>query len=246
VMAGTDSNIWIGETAGGPLTQLTFGNDDVAAVFTPGGKEVLYTHGEGGTYNVFSISADGSGTSTQLTRSPNTQRATSVDRQGRWVLLNDISDKTGVDILKMQLGRGGIVSVFRQTEHRETAARFSPDGRWVAYDSNDTGRAEVYVEAFPGPGSRRQVSFAGGSAARWNSRGTELFYQGSDAILAVPVQDGRATGPPVTIVGYTRNANALAPDWTISPDGRLLVLERQTPKPSEIKLLLNLFNEIKN
>jgi hypothetical protein len=81
-----------------------------------------------------------------------------------------------------------------QTQFAEQAAVFSPDGKWVAYQSNESGHNEIYVAPFPGPGGQRQVSTAGGTAPRWPAEGKEIFYVGGDnGLMAVPVNAGGAT-----------------------------------------------------
>src|SRR4030095_9293979 len=76
-----------------------------------------------------------------------------------------------------------------ETEFNETNAQFSPDGRWIAYQSDESGRVEIYVQPFPGPGRKVRISVSGGVQARWRRDGKELFYLGSDnRLMAVPVQ----------------------------------------------------------
>jgi hypothetical protein len=161
------------------------------------------------------------------------------------LLLNDIDPTTGLDILQMDARQPASIRPFRRTPRRELSARLSPDGRWVAYASDDTGDFAIYVEPFPGPGRRRQVSPAFGLWPWWNPRGGELFYQGRDRIVSVAMREGRVVGPEATVFHHTKDPNGLAGDWTIGPDGRLLVIERAASQASEIKLLLNLSDELK-
>src|SRR4029453_12475979 len=84
-----------------------------------------------------------------------------------------------------------------ETTFNETNAQFSPDGRWIAYQSDESGRVEIYVQPFPGPGRKVRISVSGGIQARWRRDGKELFYLGSDnRLMAVPVQlDARGAIP---------------------------------------------------
>jgi len=113
---------------------------------------------------------------------------------------------------------------FLQMEFRQEAARFSPDGRWVAYRSTESGRSEVYVVPFPGPGGKWQISARGGEAPRWSRDGKELFFIGPDDMLTVATVNGQ--GPlfdvgAVTPLFATRFATTVSNfPYDVSPDGR--------------------------
>jgi len=244
VLQGPGSNIWRADTSGGSLTQLTFGNDDTGCVFSGGGKEVLYTHGADGTYNVYSIPSDGSGEPTRLTHSTHAQRVTDVTRDGRIALLNDMDPETNLDVFQIDPRRSDASTVVRRTPRRELSARFSRDSRWIAYASDEAGELTIHVQPFPGPGSWRQVSPGRGTWPYWHPNGKELLYQGDDAIYAIPILEGRPAGPPKMWLARTRNSTLPGADWTLGPDGRILLIEGVATGPFQIPLLLNLLNEL--
>jgi serine/threonine-protein kinase len=243
--SGTQKNLWTGETSGGPLTQLTFGNDDMFGLFSADGKDVIYTHANKGTYELFSVAADGTGTPISLTSNPDPRIVTSVAKDGT-ILFNDIDPVTGLDVLSINPRRGGPPIPIRQTAARELSARLTPDERWIAYTSDDTtGEFAIQVQRFPFHGSRRQVSRGYGLWPHWHPNGKELFYQGQDGIYAIPMNEGRVVGAEKKILAHTRDPNRLGGDWTIGRDGRLLLIEPATTGPAAIQLLLNLFDELK-
>jgi hypothetical protein len=127
---------------------------------------------------------------------------------------------------------------------------FSPDGHWVAYTSNESGRNEVYVQPFPGPGPKRQVSTEGGNEPLWPRKGHELFFRSGNKTMAVDIR----TDPTLT-VGlphslFEGNFHRGTPVWTfdVSPDGqRFLFLQAVDPDPAatQINVILNFTEELK-
>ena len=120
-----------------------------------------------------------------------------------------------------------------QTEFNEGLAQFSPDGRWIAYESDKTGRYEVYLRPFPGPGGDSLVSTAGGTQVRWNPNGKELFYVAADdRLMALPVKfssDGKTPdlGTPTALFATSVGSTALnvyRHQYVVSPDGQSFVM----------------------
>ena len=138
-----------------------------------------------------------------------------------------------------------------QTPFDETAGQFSPDGRWVAYQSNESRPVQIYVRPFPGPGGPWQVSTAGGSQPRWRPDGKELFYVAPDGrLMAVPIAVGAdptlEAGAPVPLF-RTRLASGASiassgcskPQYAVAPDGRFLMnmtVEEATASPITVVL----------
>jgi Tol biopolymer transport system component len=111
----------------------------------------------------------------------------------------------------------------------EQSSRFSPDGRWLAYASRESGVLEVYVQAFPGPGGKWQISTAGGNLPAWRADGKELYYSSPEGLMAVPVDstEGFRSGPPVRLFAFDRFVTAEGYyAYDVAPDGsRFIVLE---------------------
>jgi eukaryotic-like serine/threonine-protein kinase len=244
---GAAQNIWVGGREGGPLTKLTFGDDDVFSLFTRDGRRVLFTSGQNGRYNVFSTATDGSGEAERLTDSPHPQRATSFSPDGNVLLLNDLGDGTGVDILQMNVGRPESVRPFLKTKSMEFEGTFSPDGRWVAYVSDESGQFEVYVRAYPGPGIKRQISSGGGQSPVWNPRGGELLFQAPAAVMSVRLSDGVPHSAPAKVFDFAVASFGSWREWTISSDGlRFLAVEHAHDAAlSQINVVLNWAEQLK-
>jgi dipeptidyl aminopeptidase/acylaminoacyl peptidase len=145
----------------------------------------------------FEKPSDGSGGERLLFTTPDSHHVWPADwsRDGRTLLYNSQDPKTAVSVDLWALPLTGDRKPFPvvQTPFLEDEGQFSPDGRWIAYRSNQSGREEIYVQAFPGPAGSRQVSTAGGSQPRWRRDGKELFYVAPDNTLMV-VSIGSAAG----------------------------------------------------
>jgi hypothetical protein len=175
---------------------------------------------------------------------------------GRFVLLRELDPKTGYDlwVLPVSLPVGDRKPVpFANSIYQEREGKFSPDGNWVAYQSDESGRFEVYVQRFPGPGAKLQVSTEGGVQPRWRVDGRELFYIDLDGnLMAVPITPKDAgqlleAGTPVPLF-QTRIAGGpilatgpLRHQYTVAPDGQKFLINVATEEAvdSPITLILN-------
>src|SRR5262249_35083715 len=137
--------------------------------------------------------SSGGGEKTSLFKSDIHKFPTSWSPDGRLLIYEAISPKTGRDVWILRLGAGGAASPLLQTPFNESQARFPPDGRFFAYVSDESGRSEVYVQTFPLSTAKWQVSAEGGSQPLWRRDGKEMFYIAPDGqLMAVPVSTGVA------------------------------------------------------
>jgi Tol biopolymer transport system component len=245
ILEGLSRNIWTGGVANEPLTRLTFGDDDWFGLWSRDAKRLFYTSGQDGSYNIFSIPTDGSGKAERLTRSPNRQGAMSQSPSGDTLLFLEIDPSTGLDIWELSL-TSKEVRPFIRTRFNEYSAAFSPDGHWIAIESDESGQREVYVQAYPGTGVKRQVSLEGGQSPFWSHTGRELFYQTPAAMFAVPILDAHElrVGTPVRL--FTRTEGE---EWTTSTsadDQRFLMLKKADGnQASQLNLVQNWFEDLK-
>ena len=111
---------------------------------------------------------------------------------------------------------------------------FSPDGRWLAYVSDESGRDEVYMQPFPGPGGKRQISTEGGREPLWAKNGRELFYRDGEAFLSVSVEtEGAFERGPATALFADHYYVGSGQTWDISPDGRRFLMVKSEADPAE-------------
>jgi len=173
------------DLATGALSQLTFEHSNWFPIWSPGGDNLSFTSPRGGPFAVYSVPADRSRPEEILLQGESDQFASSWSPDGRHLLLH-MNTATGHDIAVFDK-EDGTTRVVVQTRSDEDQGQFSPDGRWLAYRSNISGRFQVYVQSFPGPGSVRQVSTEGGANPLWSPAGDELFYLGNESLMAVSV-----------------------------------------------------------
>ena len=249
VRDGTSRNIWSGSIAHEPLARLTFGNDDIFPLFSPDGQNLFLTSGISGQYNIYRTRSGGDGTLERLTFSAHQQKPTSVSPRGDVLLFNETATgaSANLDIMQLRLDRKDAPHAFLQTPFHELEAVFSPDGRWVAYESNETERFEVYVRSFNETGAKHQVSVDGGIAPMWNSNGRELFYETERAVMAVPISNGQPAGPATALFAHPQRVPR-GRNYDVTRDGqRFLIFSRSGPQgtPPQLNVVLNWFDELR-
>jgi eukaryotic-like serine/threonine-protein kinase len=247
-----DSHIWtydLRET----FTRLTFeGNANNGAVWTPDGKRITFsTNPKGGPLNIYWLLADGSGGLERLTTSQYLNAPMSWSPDGKLLAFFEVNPTTQRDIWVLRMSDRKLLP-FLQTPFNEAVPRFSPDGRWLAYISDESGRYEIYVQSYPGPGGKWQISTEGGTEPAWNGNGRELFYRNGDKMMAVDIatQPGFAAGTPrMLFEGRYERAPFPSTNYDVSPDGqRFLMLkpsESAEAAPTQINVVLNWFEELK-
>jgi len=262
------SQVWIHDLARETLTRLTFeGNVNNRPVWTPDGKRIAFQSSRAGPLNLFWQLADGSGGLERLTTGEYNNFPNSFSLDGQLLAFDESHPTTGLDLWVLPLSdppaslRAGPrqagaedrkAQPFLRTQFSEGAPRFSPDGRWLAYVSDESGRIEVYLQPYPGPGAKWQISTEGGTEPVWNPNGRGLFYRQGNKMMAVDVTTQpifSAGRPKMLFEGPYVPAPALLPDYDVSPDGqRFLMLkpaESQASAPTQIHVVLNWFEELK-
>ncbi len=231
----TGSNdLWIHETGSEAPMRFTFTpGSEWAPLFSPDGGRVAFGRDPGTGFvnlRVKALGDDGEGEPVAPDGVFQIPHDWSAD--GRFLLYTDYDSKTKDDIWILPLEGDRKPKAFLRTPFEESDGRFSPGGRWIAYVTDESGRPEVYVAAFPGAGSKRRVSVEGGWQPRWRRDGKELFYISADArVMAVPVRTGEGFefGPPVPLFRLpsppsSRLEAPLWDDYDVAPDGeRFLV-----------------------
>jgi serine/threonine-protein kinase len=173
---------------------LTFDpSNDAVPLWTPDGERVVFASDRSGNFDLYWRRADGTGPEERLTTGSQHEFPASWGNGGRdLVFLECPTPQSGpcdVSVLSMTGERQ--TKVLLQTKFNEQDASVSPDGRWLAYDSNESGQPEIYVRPFPDvEGGRWQVSTGGGMEPLWGPKGAELFYRSPTSLMVVPVRTG--------------------------------------------------------
>ena len=195
VQDGQQRDVWIYDWAGDGMSQLTIdaGNDG-NPIWSPSGEHVVFTSNRSGAANIYVANSDGTGTVTRLTDSANTQQAWSFHPSGKFLAYQETAKDTGIDLMILPLEndpvRGWVAgppTVFLKLPGSQVQPMFSPDGRWIAYFSNEAGSTmDVHVRPFPGPGGQWRVSNEGGLFPRWSRTSNELFFLNQGRVLVAP------------------------------------------------------------
>ena len=257
-------DIWVYEWAQDTPTRLTFDPaDDRKPVWTPDGRRIVFasSRGDKSTLNLYWQRADGTGDAQRLTDSKNFQSPASWHPSGKLLAFDENNPQTGYDLMILPMEgdeasgwKPGKPTAFLNSPFVEREPMFSPDGRWLAYASNETSRFEVYVRPFPGPGGKRQISTGGGNFPTWSRTKRELFY-------------GTASGQ-IMVAAFTVEGNSFSAEkprlWSderfvergpnrpfdLHPDGERFAIApaAQTPgggKQDHVTFLFNFFDELR-
>ncbi len=265
IFDGKNNDIWVYELGRDTLTRLTFASEaSRVPVWTPDGQRITYSSLEKGVANLYWKRADGAGDAQRLTENKNPQRPYSWRADGKFLAFTQSNPDTGTDIMMLPFegdeksGRKpGEPRVFLNSPYDETSPAFSPDGRWLAYVSNESGSNEVYVRPFPGPGGKWQISTGGGQFPKWSRTDKELFYRSPDSKLMVAAYtasgDSFVAGKPqLWSPGQFINLTNLGPfyNFDLHPDGKRFAVVK-TPGPGEgtlvnkVTFIFNFFDELR-
>jgi serine/threonine-protein kinase len=254
-----ENDIWIWDLMRQTLTRLTFDpGADQFPIWTPDSRRIIFTSSRNSSAgNLYWQSADNTGSVERLSTSPNLQRATSISPDGKQIVMIDQTPEGGNDIGLLTMDDKKSTSLLIHTTFREFNGDISPDGRWLAYESNESGYNEVYVRPFPNVDSGHwQISNSGGSRPLWARNGRELFYvNGENRLMAVPVQTGGQTfsrGNPTKLFDTPIFTSSPARTYDISPDGQRFLMikdksatEPSTPALDNMVVVLNWVEELK-
>jgi Tol biopolymer transport system component len=181
-----NSDIWIYKSSGGIPTRFTSDPAfDAEPIWSPDGSRIVFMSLRPGHADLYQKSSSGSGSEEAILQSERIKDPTDWSLDGRFILYQAIDPETNRELWVLPVAGDRKPIPFIKTTFGVTHGQFSPDGRWVAYSSNESGKWEIFVASFPGPGGQWQVSSAGGSEPRWRRDGKELFYLAPDGKLMV-------------------------------------------------------------
>ncbi len=259
--------VWIYDWKRNTMTRLTFERDiQCCPIWTPDGSRVAY-----GAYgsaqdsinsNLYWRRADGSGEPERLLHSPNSQWPGSFHPSRKWLAYEEDDPQTKADIWILPLKgdeqsgwKPGKPQAFLRTPYMERHPAFSPDGRWIAYDSDESGTFEVYVRPFPGPGGKSQISSGGGIYPVWSAKGNQLYYRNSNRqIMIVPFRTASdsflAGNPELWSKGQFGMEGQMSFYFSFPPDEkRAVVLTPPVGGPAggsnRLNFIVNFFEELR-
>jgi Tol biopolymer transport system component len=231
---GGNPDVWLLDVERGVSSRFTSDpGDDVYPIWSPDSKGIVFSSNRKGPHNLYVKPVADTGGEQVLLHTPETEVAMDWSRDGRFLLYMIVDPKAPPSLWALPLH--GERKPFRvmQTDSDRSFGQFSPDGKWIAYSSTESGRWEIYAQPFPGPGTKSLISTAGGISARWGPDGKELFYIAlDDRLMAVPIQrasDGTSlearTPVPLftTRVGGALRQTEFTPQYVVAPDGRFLM-----------------------
>jgi eukaryotic-like serine/threonine-protein kinase len=241
------SQEWLLDIGRDTLTRLTFeGRYNGGTAWTPDSKRITFGSDRAGQRNLFWQLADGSGGAERLGTSDRQQVAGSWSPDGQTLAFEETGGATGFDISIFHLADRK-VRPFLQTQFSEIGPRFSPDGHWLAYAADESGHYEVYVQPYPGPGGKWQISTGGGTEPVW-ARNGELFYRNGEKVMIVETttRPTFSAGNPKVLFEGSYAIYQSTPDYDVTPDGqRFLFLKAVGQAQSEISVVVNWTEELK-
>jgi serine/threonine-protein kinase len=252
---GSGADLYVKQLPAGPLSRLTFeGTQNRRASWARGGRMILFISNRGeAAFGVWIKRADGSAPAELVIEEEQTIEEAVYSRDGEWLVYRrGGSDGTGRDLYAIRSGGDTVPVPLVASEFEERSFTLSPDGRWLAYVSDDSGEPEVYVRPFPNTADAKwQVSVTGGTEPLWAHNGRELFYRnGNDEMVVAAI----STGPSFAVAsqrvlfsarGYGSNSNYRGYDLSLDDQRFIMVHTVEEAEPGELILVENWFEELK-
>jgi serine/threonine-protein kinase len=252
-----ENDVWVWDVGRKTLTRLTLGPSlDRSPVWTPDGRRIVFSSGSGlSRQSLYLVAADGTGAPERLTESIAAQAPTSITPDGTRVIFHEITP-SGWEINALALDGNHRVQTLLKSTAPQRNGVISPDGRWIAYESLESGRSEIYVRPYPAVETGRwQVSTNGGARPVWARNGRELFYVSPDSALMAVRVEASESWVPGTPGELFKNPDLNIPEifgltYDISPDGRRflvlkLVRKDETSDSARLLVVQNWFAELK-
>jgi hypothetical protein len=246
------ADVWLLETARGVASRLTSSGIHISPLWSPDGQTILFATGT--PFNLYRMPADGSGREERVWAAENRQVPTDWSKDGGVILYYEAAPDTGLDLWTLEVtpdGRprpGAKPQPYIRAPYNQTLGRFSPDKRWVAYQSDDSGKWEVYVQSFPETHEKVRISTAGGRNPEWGPDGRELFYVSPDGkLMAVAMKFGTGSVEP----SLPRELFALPSDTTglgpfeVAADGQRFLGYVTNHKTEPLTVIVNWRAQVK-
>ena len=252
ILVDERTDIWAVDLQRGTPNRLTFNGGNDNPIWTPDGREIVYSNTNGGKFGLYSVAADGSAAPVLIASTERFSLPMSFTPDGKTLLYRQRAANGNNQIFVLTPGVGGAARgprPLRGSNASDLDADVSPDGKWVAFTSDETGAAEVYVIPFPGPGGRTRVSTSGGRDARWARRGRELFFRADVAATTTRFFAATIQTIPTINVGMPIElfSKATGSTWDPAPAGDRLLIEnfRSAGISTSFVTVTNWFEELR-
>ncbi|MGH9388305.1 MAG: protein kinase domain-containing protein [Vicinamibacteria bacterium] len=256
--SGEEENrdVWLYDLRRSMLSRFTVHPaQDADPLWTPDGRRLLFHSHRDGAGNIYSQAADGTGEAERITTEPGEQVPNAVSPDGRSLVFWIEDPETRFDLYELALNGGGPPKPLLRSPANEASCTFSPNGRFIAYASDESGRSEIYVRPYPDVnGGKWQVSSDGGQAPVWNPRGGELFFRVGHQLRRVPVETAPSFTAGASELLFDERTYRRGPideqDYDVAPDGRRFLMIKDTLATgelarSEVVLVQNWARELK-
>ena len=247
-----DDDIWLYDFGRDTLTRFTFeAGDDTSPVWTPDGRRLTYSSNRSGPSNMYWRPVDGSSGEERLLESERTHFVGSWSPDGKLLAYTEAHPQTQMDIWILPIEADRTPQPFLRTPFDDQTPSFSPDGKWIAYMSNESGQSEIYVQPYPGPGGKWQISAGGGLYPVWARDGKELFFltPGAELMTAgIETTPAFSASSPKKLftAPNTGSYGTLGSVFDVTPDGRgfVFAVKAEESIPRQMNLVLNWFDEL--
>jgi len=223
-----EMDVWVYDIGRGISNRLSFDGASDNPIWTRDGRRLIYGTSKEGQTGLYSVAADGSGTPEQILKIGSGRGLpTSISPDGKTVVYTGLSANSRSRI--MVWTQGSDPRPLHDVPFAEANGILSPDGKWIAYESNESGAQEIYVQPFPGPGAKVRISQQSGSWPRWSANMKELFFWEGAApvtgVVAVPIQAGASfqAGTPERLFAMTSGTT-----WDVAPDAKRFLVEQSS------------------
>jgi Tol biopolymer transport system component len=222
-------DIWTIEIGRGTSTRLTFDPaDDSGPLWSPDGTQIVWQSSRGNESALWMKNSNGVGKEERIANGFAFATPLDWSRDGKWLLVQNQDPRTGVDMLVLPMTGDRKPQTLLQTPFNEGRGRFSPDGRWVVYESDESGHPEIYAVGFQGASGRWQISNDGGSDPAWSPDGREIYYLSRDQkLMAVPITEGATltAGTPHALFQVQVEAGTRRNVYEVAPDGKRFLFQ---------------------
>ena len=239
------ADLWVYDLRRSTSNRFTFSGYSTQPIWTPDGSAIIYASNRGGgDVDLYSQASSGSPAATRLLKKDSTQTPCSVLRDGTIAFIDYA--ETGRDL--WTLSPDGKATPFLVTPFNKSQCRFSPNGHFLAYSSDESGRREIYVQPYPGPGEKVTISTNGGSYPVWSRDGRELFFRQGDAMMAVDVTTtGGAFRAARERQLFTAKDLGFRESYDVSVDGKRFLMVHREPGswPTQLDVVLNCLSDLR-